>query len=137
MNYFLKYQLEKRKVIKFTCDHYFQNSRCSCLLMFLKWYSQKFGNIYRNCKFMRKRFRHSCFPVNIATFLKTPFSHNTSKRLLMKFTGNHYKERTIACNFLEKETMEQVLFREFYEISKSTFFTEHLLANASENPKSY
>ena len=84
MNYFLKYQSEKRKVIKFTCDHYFQNSRCSCLLMFLKCYSQKFGNIYRNCKFMRKRFRHSCFPVNIATFLKGPFSQNTFWRMLLK-----------------------------------------------------
>ena len=73
----------------------------------------------------------------LATFSKAPFSHNTSERLLMKFTGNHYKKRTIACNFLKKETMEQVFFREFYQISKSTFFTEHLLANASENPKSY
>ena len=31
-----------------------------------------------------------------------------------------------ACNFTKKETLTQVLFCEFYEISKSTFFTELL-----------
>ena len=123
--------------MKFTSDHYFQNSWCSCSLMFFKWCSQKSRNIYRNCKFIRKRFQHSCFPVNIATFLKTPFSHNTSEWLLMKFTGNHRKERSIPWNFIKKETMAQVFSREFYEIFKSTFFTKHLLANASENRKSY
>ena len=31
-----------------------------------------------------------------------------------------------VCNFIEKETLAQVFSREFWEISKSTFFTEHL-----------
>ena len=37
-----------------------------------------------------------------------------------------------ACNFTEKETFTAVFSREFCEISKNTFFTEHLRATASE-----
>ena len=36
-----------------------------------------------------------------------------------------------ACNFIKKETLAQVFSYEFYEIFKSTFFTEHLRATAS------
>ena len=36
-----------------------------------------------------------------------------------------------ACNFIKKETLSQVFSCEFYEISKNTFFTEHLLVTAS------
>ena len=36
-----------------------------------------------------------------------------------------------ACNFIKKETLTQVFPYEFCEISKSTFFTEHLRATAS------
>ena len=36
-----------------------------------------------------------------------------------------------ACNFIKKETLTQVFPCEFCEISKSTFFTEHLWATAS------
>ena len=36
-----------------------------------------------------------------------------------------------ACNFIKKETLAQVFSCEFYEISKNTFFTEHLWATAS------
>ena len=31
-----------------------------------------------------------------------------------------------ACNFIKKETLAQVFFYGFYEISKNTFFIEHL-----------
>ena len=37
-----------------------------------------------------------------------------------------------ACNFIKKETLAQVFSWEFCEISKNTFFIEHLRANASE-----
>ena len=37
-----------------------------------------------------------------------------------------------ACNFIKKETLAQVFSCEFCEISKNTFFTEHLWTNASE-----
>ena len=36
-----------------------------------------------------------------------------------------------ACNFIKKETHAQVLSCEFCEISKNTFFTEHLWTTAS------
>ena len=36
-----------------------------------------------------------------------------------------------ACNFSKKETLAQVFSWEFCEISKSTFFTEHLWMTAS------
>ena len=38
-----------------------------------------------------------------------------------------------ACNFIKKETLAQVFSCEFCEISKNTFFTEHLLATASKS----
>ena len=40
--------------------------------------------------------------------------------------------RPEACNFIKKETLAQVFSCEFCEISKNTFFTEHLLATASD-----
>ena len=43
------------------------------------------------------------------------------------------KLQTSPCNFIKKETLAQVLFScEFCEISKSTFFIEHLLTTASD-----
>ena len=36
---------------------------------------------------LKKRLWHRCFPVNFAKFLKTPFSQNTSGRLLLKFNS--------------------------------------------------
>ena len=38
-----------------------------------------------------------------------------------------------ACNFIKKETLAQVFSCEFCEISKSTFFTDHLWTTASVN----
>ena len=39
--------------------------------------------------------------------------------------------RPQACNFIKKETMAQVFSCESWEISKNTFFTEHVWATAS------
>ena len=36
-----------------------------------------------------------------------------------------------ACNFIKKEALAQVFSCEFCEISKNTFFTEHLMTTAS------
>ena len=36
-----------------------------------------------------------------------------------------------ACNFIKKETLAQVFYCEFCEISKKIFFTEHLWVIAS------
>ena len=38
----------------------------------------------------------------------------------------------INCNFIKKETLAQMFSYEFDEISKNTFFTEHLWTTASE-----
>ena len=45
-------------------------------------------------------------------------------RNFAKFTG-------AACNFIKKEILAQVFSCEFCEISKNTFFTEHVWATAS------
>ena len=60
-------------------------------------------------------------------------------RNFTKFTGRHlcqnlsFKKscRPKACNFIKKETLAQVFSCELCEISKNTFFTEHLRATAS------
>ena len=35
-----------------------------------------------------------------------------------------------GCNFIKNESLAQVFYCEFYEISKNTFFTEHLRTTA-------
>ena len=42
------------------------------------------------------------------------------------------KLKASSCNFIKKETLAQMFFCEFCEISKNTFFEEHLLAAASK-----
>ena len=53
-----------------------------------------------------------------------------------KFTGRHLYHslfcRAQACNFIKKETLAQVFSCKFCEISKITFFTEHLWMTASD-----
>ena len=59
-------------------------------------------------------------------------------RYFAKFTGKHscqslflIKLQTLPATLLKKETLVQVFSYEFCEISKNTFFTEHLWATAS------
>ena len=47
----------------------------------------------------------------------------------MTFSGDIGK----ACNFIKKETLAQMFSCEFCEISKNTFFTEHLWTTASKS----
>ena len=53
-----------------------------------------------------------------------------------KFTGKHLCQSLflikLACNFVMKEALAQVFSCEFCEISKNTFFTEHLWETASD-----
>ena len=52
--------------------------------------------------------------------------------MFKKWTKHKCKgQRTEDCNFIKKETLAQVFSCEFCEISKNTFFTEHLRATAS------
>ena len=60
-------------------------------------------------------------------------------RNFAKFTGKHLcqslffnKVAGLGLQLYKKETLAQVFFCEFCEISKNTFFTEHLWATASE-----
>ena len=41
-----------------------------------------------------------------------------------------------ACSFIKKETLAQVFSCKFFEISKNTFFTEHIWTTASDYEKS-
>ena len=58
-------------------------------------------------------------------------------RNFAKFTGKHLCQSLLfnnvpgPCNFIKKETLAQVFSCEFCEISKNTFFTEHIWATAS------
>ena len=54
-------------------------------------------------------------------------------RNFAKFTGKHLYQSFLfnkvagqVCNFIKKVTLVQVISSEFCEISKNTFFTEHL-----------
>ena len=53
-----------------------------------------------------------------------------------KFTGEHLFQslffNKVAGKFIKKEALAQVFSCEFCEIFKSTFFTEHLWATASD-----
>ena len=42
-----------------------------------------------------------------------------------------FQENICACNFIKKESLAQVFSFEFCEISKKTFFIEHLRTTAS------
>ena len=77
-------------------------------------------------------------------FVKFRISHQRCSvrksvlRNFTKFTGKHLcqslffnKVTGLACNFIQKETLAQVLFCEFCEISKSAFLTEHVRVTAS------
>ena len=56
-------------------------------------------------------------------------------RNLTEFTGKHLCQRLffnkVAVHFIKKEPLVQVFSCEFCEISKNTFFTEHLWTTAS------
>ena len=65
-----------------------------------------------------------------------------NKKVFLKISQNSQKNacarvclliscRPQACNFITKETLAQVFSCEFCEISKRTFFTDHLWATAS------
>ena len=63
---------------KFTGKHLYQS------LFFNKVVGLRFATL------LKKRFWHRCFLVNFAKFLRTPFLHNTSWRLLLHLAKNTY-----------------------------------------------
>ena len=67
-----------RSFAKFTEKHFCQSLFCN-----------KVAGL-RPANLLKKRFWHSCFPVNFAKFLRTPFLQNTSSRMLLLW---------VFCNF--------------------------------------
>ena len=60
------------------------------------------------------------------------FAKFTEKHLCQSFCFNKVTGfRPQTCNFIKKETLVLMFSCEFYEISKSTFFTEPLQTTAS------
>ena len=47
--------------------------------------SQNSQESLRPATLLKKGLWHSCFPINVAKFLRTPFLQNTSGRLLLHF----------------------------------------------------
>ena len=50
------------------------------------------------CNFIKKRLQHRCFPVNIAKFLRTAFSQNTSSGCFWFHNRNKYKSTCVFIN---------------------------------------
>ena len=48
------------------------------------------------CNFIKKRLQNRCFPGNIAKFLRTSFSQNTGKRLLLRCSFLKCASATVA-----------------------------------------
>ena len=114
------------------------------------------GNSYylRNCSTynsplcLRSNNIKSVFDSVIIVVVVTPYPFqkqppevlckNGVLRNFTKFTGKHLCQRLFfnkvaglrpeACNFIEKESLAQLFPCEFCEISKNTFFAEHLRA---------
>ena len=97
--------------------------------------------VLQDCNFIKKRFQHSCFPVNVAKFLRLtlPVAASTgasSKRGKEKhfikrkikislnislFESCFIKLRPITCNFVKIECPLQVFCSELCEISQNNF----------------
>ena len=61
--------------------HRSSHQRCSVRKVVLTNFTKFTG--LRPATLLKKRLWHRCFPVNFAKFLRTPFSQNTSGRLLL------------------------------------------------------
>ena len=82
------------------------------------------------------------FNTSIITFRKQPPDVFCEKKVFLKISQNSQENtctRTSfliqACNIIKKEALAQVFSSEFCEISKNTFFIEHLCAAASKRFK--
>ena len=104
-------------------------------------FSCKFCEIFKNTHFaeyVRKTasacaqqyLQHPILFIVIATYRSSHRRCSIKKGVLRnftKFTGKHVCQSL----FIKKETLAQVFSREFCEVSKNTFSTEHLRTTAS------
>ena len=113
-------------------------------------YSKKFWKIYRKTSLPDLLFNKLYWKRDPGTsvflwILQTPFLHNTSGRLLLdvklqnlrytifQMTTNTSKYFHICISIpLRKRLWSRCLFVNFTKLFKSTFFTEHIRATASE-----
>ena len=99
---------------------------------------------YGKCYFLRVKHiswqsADICALSKISLFIFTSYIVKLKLHFLhKKIRSSHdmfYRKRFSqpeACNFIKKGTLTQVFSCEFCEISKNTFFTEHIWATASE-----
>ena len=86
------------------------------------------------CKHLLADVHKSLFAELLHQFTKDKSSHKRCSvgegvlRNFTKLTGKHLCQSLF---FNRKETLAEVFYCEFCEISKNTFFTEHLWATAS------
>ena len=78
--------------------------------------------------FLKNRLWHSCFPVNFAKFIRTPFLQNTSR--VTACVSNEILSLKKACNFIKKR-LQLRFFCEHCEILKNTYFEKHTRAACS------
>ena len=89
-----------------------------------------FGLLHFFHRTLRTEFKTQKLPPEL-------FCNKGVLRNLVKFTAKHlwqslfFNKVASACNFIKKETLAQVFYCEFCEISKNNFFTEHLWTTAS------
>ena len=77
--------------------------------------------VYFQCKESWYYFQNIHFPIN-----RSSHQRYSLKKVFLEISQN-----SRACNFIKKETLTQVFSCEFSEISKNTFFTEHVWATDS------
>ena len=108
-----------------------------------------------NCSFIKRSTQGRCFPDNFFIEISASFKsffivksyitgswsshprYSIRKGVLRNFaklTGKHLCQ-SLFFNKVKKETLSQVFSCEFCELSKNTFFTEHLWTNASYDRK--
>ena len=114
------------------------------------------------CNSIKKRLQHSCLPVKVAKFLKTPFFAEEFRWLLLTFNSCFHRSSgqkqvwlsaintrfswkkyllprkpiSSQCRCSVKEGMQrpaQFFSCEYCEIFKKTYFEKHLWTAASEN----
>ena len=72
----------------------------------------------RPATLLQKRLWHRCFPVNFAKFLRTPFSQNTSKWLLL------LQQSWRPATLLKRDFSTQVFSCDYFRIFGTAFFIE-------------
>ena len=73
----------------------------------------------------------SSSPLIVTNLWKAVIQRCSGKKVFLKIPQNSQETRPQTSNFIKKETLTQVFSCEFCQISKNTFFTEHLRATSS------